>query len=89
MRMQRHNALRNFLAHHARCSGAAVHIEQKTTQDVLAELGVTAEDGTRARRPLHTADDRLILANRFRVPGLNPLFLRIALRGAKNCESQG
>ena len=56
MRMQRHNALRNFLAHHARCSGAAVHIEQKTTQDVLAELGVTAEDGTRARRPLHTAD---------------------------------
>ena len=56
MRMQRHNALRNFLAHHARCSGAAVHVEQKTTQDVLAELGVTAEDGTRARRPLHTAD---------------------------------
>ena len=54
--MQRHNALKNFLAHHARCSGAAVHIEQKTTQDVLAELGVTAEDGTRAKRPLHTAD---------------------------------
>ena len=32
--------------------------------------------------------NRLILANRFRVPELNPLFLRIALWGAKNCESQ-
>ena len=32
--------------------------------------------------------NRLILANRFRVPELNPLLLRIALWGAKNCESQ-
>ena len=54
--MQRYNALRNFIAHHARCSGAAVHIEQTTAQDVLAELSVTAEDRTRARRLLHTAD---------------------------------
>ena len=32
--------------------------------------------------------NRLILANRFRVPELNPFFLRIAPWGAKKCESQ-
>ena len=31
--------------------------------------------------------NRLVLANRFRLPELNP-FLRIALRGPLNCESQ-
>ena len=32
--------------------------------------------------------NRLILANRFGVPELNPFFLRSALQGAKSCESQ-
>ena len=55
--MQRHNAIRNFLAHRARCTSAAVRIEQKTTQDVFSEMaGVTPKDGARARRPLRTAD---------------------------------
>ena len=31
--------------------------------------------------------NHLVIANRFRVPRTEPLFLRIALRGANNCES--
>ena len=39
-------------------------------------------------KDLRIRANRLILANRFRVPELNPFFCKSCFVGAKNCESQ-